>query len=196
MTLPSATSADLVLPAGPWYRRLSFQAAELAAMCQPLVSKALAVLQGLLQAAGGPGPVGAVVLTPAAAHLPGLAAALQTAGEQSPAAPPAPADDDFGEGLLQEDTGTGGSVHVLGADAVARAAHEFAVLVQRGDLPAGILETIPLPAGRSGDAAARRPHDTDVPSLRLRLPPRPGDTGLPRTDGAPAPRWHVQPHED
>jgi hypothetical protein len=204
--------ADVVLQAGPWYQRLSFQGAELAALCQPLVRQALAGLDHLLQSLANHSPVGAVVLTAAAAHLPGLAEALQHAGEQPPAvgqtflsastrqagmsAPPsAPADDDFGEGLLQDDVGIPGSVHVLAADAVARAAHELAVLVHRGDLPASRLGAIPLPAVRSGTPVAdapgspSRPHDTDFPSLRLRLPPR-GDAGN------TAPRWRIQPRED
>jgi hypothetical protein len=202
--------ADVVLQAGPWYQRLSFQGAELAALCQPLVRQALAGLDNLLQSLAHRSPVGAVVLTAAAAHLPGLAEALQSAGEQPPAvgqtfpspstrqtgmsAPP-PADDDFGEGLLQEeDAGITGHVHVLGPDAVARAAHELAVFVHRGDLPASRLEAVPLPAARGGPpvtdpGSPSRPNDTDFPSLRLRLPPR-------SDAGNPAPRWRIQPHED
>jgi hypothetical protein len=186
--------ANLVLQAGPWYQRLTFQTAELAAMCQPLVRQTLAALQGILQSLAGHGPIGAVVLTPAAAHLPGLAQALASAQEPTAPAPSAGGDEDFGEGLLQEDGSTSGRVHILGADAVSRAAHDLAVRVHRGDLPSGPLEAVPLPAPPGGAPLAPRPHDTDVPSLRLRLPPR-GQTGMPRSE-ASAPRWRVQPHDD
>jgi hypothetical protein len=185
-------AVTLVLQAGAWYQRLNFQTTELTAMCQPLVRQALAALQGLLQSLVGQGNVGAVILTRAAGQLPGLAAALESVQEQPAPAPPAAApDDDFGEGLLQDETATCGQVHVLGPDAVARAAHEMAVRVHRGDLPAGPLEAVPLPAAPGADPAAPRTHDTELPSLRLRLPPR-GPTGTEST----APRWRVQPHDD
>ncbi len=189
--------ADLALQAGTWYQRLSFQGAELAALCEPLVRQTLARLDDLLQSLAGRSPVGVMVLTPAAAHLPGLAAALQAASRERQRSEEAvrPADEDFGEGLLQEDAGSG-HLHVLGPDAVARAAHELAVLVHRGDLPATHLESVPLPPGRAGNAATRT-HDTDIPSLRLRLPPRADENGSPRPDGgSSAPRWRIQPHED
>ncbi len=183
-----------MLQAGPWYQRLTFQPAELAVMCQPLVRQALAALQAFLQGPGasapglslaGQGNVGAIILTQAAAHLPGLAAALTSAQEQPAPAPPAPApDEDFGEGLLQDETSGCGQVYVLGPDAVARAAHELAMRVHRGDLPAGPVEAVPLPV-------APRSHDTGLPSLRLRLPPR-GTTRMEPT----APRWRIQPDED
>jgi hypothetical protein len=111
-----------------------------------------------------------VLLTAAAARLPGLAAALEDALDEPPAEPPA--EEDFGEGLLGGG-GTAGRLHVLGADAVARSAHELAAAVHRGDLPPGTLDRVPLPP-------AAQPHHTDPPptsppdpsTLRPRLPPR------------------------
>jgi hypothetical protein len=196
---PGDRPADLVLQTSQWYQRLALAPAEWTGFCAPLVRQAVAEATAFLQAAAGDGPAGAVLLTPAAGRLPGLPAALAEAlGQKQAAPPPPPADEeDFGEGLLQDGPVTAGPVHVLGADALARAAHEVAVRVHRGDLPAGPLESVPLPAPatRAGPGPGT---DTEVPPLRLRLPLAGGSAGpaptvpLPR----PAPRWRLRKQDD
>jgi hypothetical protein len=79
-----------------------------------------------------------------------------------PAAPavvrvPGP-DTDFGEGLLLDEGVTSAAAHVLGPDALARAAHELAACVSRGELPAGHRDVVPLRAAPATDRGAARLH--------------------------------------
>jgi hypothetical protein len=117
---------------------------ELAGFVAPLVRQTLAELDSFLTRTGAHGCVGAVLMTPAAGRLPGLARVLDQHLHQLAAHAGAEDDSDFGEGLLAQEQGSW--VHVLGADAVARAAHDVAVRIYRGDLPPGHLDAVPLAA--------------------------------------------------
>jgi hypothetical protein len=178
---------ELVLQTSRWYQRVSLPAGDLTGFCAPLAARALRAMEAMASVTAAHGPVGAVMVTAAAARLPGLTAALERALQAS--APETPPDDeDFGEGLLQDTEVAAGSLSVLDAHAACRAAHNLAVRVQRGDLPAGGVTVMPLPprgpsprlhdgdgeeppgyripfpgAGRAGPGAGRhrRPHDSD-----------------------------------
>src|SRR5207253_6394914 len=99
-------------------------------------------------------------LTEAAGRLPGLVTALQQ--EVPHAAQPASREapeptEDFGENLLLAHAGEPGSIIVLSADAVARAAQAQASCFLRGDLPRGHLDTVAplLPPQREEVGPAR-----------------------------------------
>jgi hypothetical protein len=138
---------ELSINATHWHQHLMMHPDELAAFCLPLVEQALAEFQAF--AATGVGPA-AVLLTAAAGALPGLAAALDDflqAPAVERAAPPQAADGgDFGEGLSLDDGAAAPRAVVLDADAVARAAHDLAGRVRRGELPRGRCDTAPLRA--------------------------------------------------
>jgi hypothetical protein len=146
---------DLCVRIGDWYQHLMFHPEELAAFVVPLLQQALVELDFLL-AAAGTATLSALVLTPAAGRLPGLAPALEGHLDRlvlaAPASDPGAGGDgsDYGEGLLEEERRTPG-LHVLGPEAIARVAHDLAVRIHAGDLPGGHLDTVPL-AAASADA--------------------------------------------
>src|SRR5262249_33759833 len=87
------------------------------------------------------GPVVSIIATPAAARLPGLPAALHAQLQELSNPPADEGDVDFGESLLQ-DGFAAAHVHVVEADAVARAAHQLAAAFQRGETPRGHLDSL------------------------------------------------------
>jgi hypothetical protein len=187
---------DLVIQSAQWYQRLSFSPADLVAFCAPMVAKALAEMNALLATTAGQGPVGAVLLTAAAASLPGLTAALHAALHR-PEPAPATDEEDFGEGLLPEGPAVAGSVHVLPADAVARGAHELATRVHRRQLRPGRMDAVPLPPTRGTTPPKLHSGGVARPS-RKRIPfPADGATGTgPAAASAPPPRRRTRPPTD
>ena len=150
---------DLHLNAEQWSQHLMLHPADLAACCTPLVQQTLSLMRGFLAKATGHGPAAAVLVTPAAARLPGLVPALEEAlGEPAPKKPrkSSESEDDFGDCLLLEDEVAAAQVHVLEEDAVARAAHFLAGRVSRGDLVRGYHEVVPLPQGAVADPGPAR----------------------------------------
>jgi hypothetical protein len=160
-TLAGSGHVELALQTAKWYQRLSFQTEELAGYCSSLVRQALAEMQALLAATAAHGVAATLVMTGSAACLPGLQAALAERFQVPSTPRPVPAPDeesDFGEDLLMA-ARQNNPVHVLQADAVARAAHELAIRLHRGDIPPGSLEQVQLPlaaAGSSGDGGPPR----------------------------------------
>jgi hypothetical protein len=145
---PTTTGlVDLIVQAPQWSQHLQVHPDELTACCAPLVQQALTEIQAFRRTTATQGPVAVVVLTAAAARLPGLAAALEH-HVVPPVASPRPAEDfgDFGENLMLDDSAAAARVTVLDDDAIARAAHHLAELFQQGTLPRGLLEGVPLPA--------------------------------------------------
>lgn len=136
---------ELAIQAAHWYQTLILTPAELNAFCKPLVRRTLEEMNALLLAAQAEGPPAAVLLSEAAARLPGLALAL---GAHSGAAT---------------------AVSVMPADTPARAAHELAERWRSGTMPSGHLDvSLPLlrssPAGpRPAAKVAPRPGNTQLP---------------------------------
>src|SRR5262249_50934045 len=119
--------------------------------------QAVAELHAFMTAAAAYGTVATVLLTAGAGCLPGLATALEDCLRLPAAPPPVPAhSDDFGEDLLPDEGSAAASVHVLDVEAIARGAHELATRQQRGDLPRGPLDDVPLSAGTSAQAGPAR----------------------------------------
>lgn len=147
--------AEMVLQTPHWYQHLKFTPAELAAFCAPLLQRASLEMQNVLASVAALGPVGAVLMTAAAARPPGLAAALDELilrPEMEPAA--VEEDRDFGEDLIDDAVGSA-RVHVLDDDAIARAAFDLARRQHQGELPRGHLDAVALPG--SADRAANDP---------------------------------------
>jgi hypothetical protein len=158
---------DVSLQAANWSQHLMFHPDELSAFCAPLAQNAVAQLQAFLPAAAPGGPIGAVLVTHAAACLPGLVRAVEAAlpellpSSGSPDAGRSPGVDvtDFGENLLIDELASVPAVQVLDPDAAAFGAHELASRAWGGELehvPYGVL---PLPdrAGSAGDEAEAGP---------------------------------------
>ncbi|HEY7157079.1 MAG TPA: FHA domain-containing protein [Gemmataceae bacterium] len=146
----------MVLQTPHWYQHLRFTPGELSAFCAPLVRRAAIETQDFLAAVAALGPVGAVLLTGAAARLPGLVAALDELILHSEAEPSADVENpDFGEDLVEGNI-LSARVHVLDDDAVARAAFDLAARQHRGVLPRGHLDAVALPGSASSDAAGDR----------------------------------------
>jgi hypothetical protein len=154
-TCSQGQMAELAVQTTQWYQNLIVQPAELAAACAHLAHQALEAMQVVQAETAFHGTAGAVLLTTAAAQLPGLAPAIE---DQIGAASAEAEDsrDDFGEALVDAVVGPPAALYVLAADAVARAAHALAIRWNDGDIPRGHL-----------DAAAV-------------LPPPPPDAGPPR----------------
>jgi hypothetical protein len=147
---------DLSIQSPHWFQHLSLRSAEVAHFCMPLLRQAVAELHAFLPLASARGTVTTILFTASAGCLPGLTAAVEDS-LRLPVAPPAPANpDDFGEDLLLEENPSSARLHVLDPDAVARAAHELAARQQRGDLPRGSLDGVPLLASGSPQAGPAR----------------------------------------
>jgi hypothetical protein len=153
-----AGALQLSIQGEGWFQHLMLHADELAGYVALLVRQTLAELDNFLTRTGSHEHVGAVLMTPAAGRLPGLARVLDQRLHQLAAdagAEGGESDSDFGEGLLAQERGSW--VHVLGADAIARAAHDVAVRIYRGDLPPGHLDAVPLAAGAADPSADTGP---------------------------------------
>jgi hypothetical protein len=148
--------AHLILQTPHWYQHLKFSPDELSALCAPLVQRALIELHQFLAEVADLGSVGAVLLTSAAARLPGLAAAVEALIHQPDAVPPVEEEsDDFGEGLIERDM-LAARVHVLDDDAGACAAFDLALRQHRGDLPRGHLDCVCVPGSAADDHGPTR----------------------------------------
>jgi hypothetical protein len=160
---------EIILQTGQWYQRLHLSAKDLAAPCAALVTQVFNQMRSVIEATAAHGPVGLVLVTASAGRLPGLAAAVEAALPPSQAKAPIN-EDDFGEGLLEEETGPQAGVLVLDADALARAAHYLAVRLQQGDLPPGHVQTLPL-AARGTTPRLHRQTNPPTNPTRLPFPP-------------------------
>jgi hypothetical protein len=149
-------SAHLILQTPHWYQHLKFSPAELSVLCAPLVQRTLAELHQFLAEVADLGSVGAVLLTGAAARLPGLAAAVEQLLHQPDTAPAVEEEsDDFGEALIERDM-LAARVHALDDDAVARAAFDLALRQHRGDLPRGHLDCASVRGSAADDHGPTR----------------------------------------
>jgi hypothetical protein len=194
-------SAELVVQSAQWYQRLAFSPSDFVNFCDPLTRMVIGEMQAILAATAAHGPVGALLVTAPASSLPGVLAALQAVMHR-PETAPAGDEEDFGEGLLQEEPRAAGGVFVLAADAVARGAHDLAGRAQRGEVRGGALEAVPLPPTRG--TAAPKLHTTtqdDSPRSRTRIPFPSGDSARgmepapPAAAPLPARRW-PRPQEE
>ncbi len=136
-----------------WFQNLNVQPEELTAFCAGLVRQTLEAMRALQTTAGMPG---AVLVTAAAGRLPGLTGALEEAVRPSGPKPEPSAD--WGEDLIDTALESSGPLHVLGEEAVARAAHDLAARIDRGEMAAGPVELAPLPPPQPVDAGLPRLH--------------------------------------
>ena len=155
---PAGGLVELAIQSPQWYQNLMLHADELAGFCAPLVRQAVAEMHSFATLTAAHGTTAAVLATAAAGALPGLTAALEEQ-LQRPAIirGPQPGDGgDFGESLPLDDDLAATRVQVLDADAVARAAHDLAGRVRRGELPRGRIDAAPLPSAPAEDGGPPR----------------------------------------
>jgi hypothetical protein len=133
---------ELAIVTPQWYQNLILRREELAGLCAPLVHQVLEARVAVEEACGRPA-IGAVLVTAAAARLPGLVAALEERDGEVPADELIP---------LRP------KVQVLTADDAALAAHAVALHVCSGTLPAGYLDSAPLPPPQPVEAGPARLH--------------------------------------
>jgi hypothetical protein len=143
----SGRAFEVAVRTPTWYQNLTLQAEEMTAFCAGLVRQTLDAMRTLQATAGLPG---SLVVTAAAGRLPGLTAALEQAIGPRENRPVRSAD------WVEDGRENGRLVHCLGPEAVARAAHDLAVRIERGEVDAGPIPVVPLP------------------------PPQPVEAGLPR----------------
>jgi hypothetical protein len=155
-------TVELLVQTDRWYQNLLLRPEEFATFCEPLVTRAVEGVRGLVTV-GGRTALRVVLVTRAAGRLPGLLPALQKAvgTTAGPVAVQEPSED-FGEDLLAEGGSLAGVALLADAD-VARAAHALAGRVQKGELPQGHHDlTLPVPPESEAD-----PGTTPVRSIRL-----------------------------
>jgi hypothetical protein len=146
--------------AASWYQRVVLQPEDVCAAVAGLTRLALAQAAECLAVISESGPPGAVVVSASAARLPGLIVGLEellSAGGGA-ARSNAPASEDFGEGLLdEEEPERPPPLLVLGPDAAGRAAHGLAACFARDELPPGYLDvSAPLALARSPETGPAR----------------------------------------
>jgi hypothetical protein len=144
-----------------WYQNVVLQPDDLVGICGGLVGQVVRELEHLFDQSWPGGPPHTLLLTHAAGALPGLAAALQAFMEARLEAVRARrgelAEEDFGDGLLDDEEPQAGPLAILSPEAAARGAHLAAAHFQRGDLPRRHLETrAPLPLPQPPDAGPPR----------------------------------------
>jgi hypothetical protein len=139
--------SELIVETTHWYQNAFLRPDEVAGACASLLRQALGLTGSFWTAARGNGEVRAVVLTAAAARLPGLLGALEDRLDRL-VVPFA--------GDLPDDAERPPRVRVLDAEAVAGAVHELAERVCAGELAAGQVEVAPLPSPRPADAGVAR----------------------------------------
>lgn len=150
-------TADLAVHTEQWFQHLHLRPEDLASYCAPLLRQAVDAVRALRAALPPESPGSVIFLSATAGRLPGLMAALEAEIEET-LVQDVEEEEDFGEGLLEEGVAFAALVHVLGPDAAARAAHELAVRVLRGEQPAGHASVAPLPPRQPLDAGPARLH--------------------------------------
>jgi hypothetical protein len=146
---------EVAVQAPQWYQNLVLGPQDLGLACAALRERALAAFSGLCSAALRQGTPRAVVLTAAAARLPGLAASLEQLLSELALPEQAGVGEDFGDGLLADEAAPP-SVRVLSDEAVCQAVHELAAGLQRQSLSPGHLAVVPLPQTTAADAGPAR----------------------------------------
>jgi hypothetical protein len=148
VTVLDGSSADRTvefnLRTSQWAQHLAFQTSELIAVCIPLVDEVAARMKQCLRMLPTHAQVQVILLTAAAAALPGLRATLESRFRGDPTLQSQEDTKDFGEGLMLEGWMLAGEVQVLDADAVAAGAHDLACAFKRGELVAGHLDGVRL----------------------------------------------------
>jgi hypothetical protein len=139
--------AELIVETTHWYQNIFLRPDEVAGDCAQLLRQALSLTVAFHRAARAHGEVRAVVLTAAAARLPGLVGALEDRLDRLVVAL---------TGDLADDAYCPPRVRILEAEAVAGAAHELAARVCAGDVPAGPVTIAPLPVPRPVDEGGAR----------------------------------------
>jgi hypothetical protein len=145
---------ELEIAAEHWFQNLILTPGDLAAFCRPLVKRVLTATETALSTAQAELPPEVVLLSAAAARLPGMAAALH------------------------QHSGAGTVVLELSPDAGARAAHELAEHWRSGALPSGHVDVAlplrqPSPTARPVPKSTLRQSNTKIPSrggAKLNLP--------------------------
>jgi hypothetical protein len=158
---------QLAIQATQWYHHLLVQPGQTLAFCSPLAAQAARAVEGLGSLPPGDEAPPTVLMTHAAARLPGLrgllAAMAQAWLEAHEGLPrPRAASDDFGDDLLLDGdhaTFDAAPVAVLAPEAPARAAHGLAGVLMQGDLVQGHLGSVtPLPLAQPIEAGPARLH--------------------------------------
>ena len=155
---PTGGIVELTVQTPQWYQNLMLPPDELADFCAPLVRQSLIEMQSFASALAAQGTTAALIATAAAGALPGLTAALED-HLQRPAIVRTPLvhdGGDFGANLPLDDDMTATRVHVLDADAAARAAHDLAGRVLRGELARGRIDAAPLPPATADEGGPAR----------------------------------------
>ncbi len=111
-----------------WSLQLALNPSEVAGACRPLLERSIAAFESAVDAAAQRGPVRAIVLTSAAARLPGLVAALERVAVS----------------LAGSDSGEAAHVRILDPDAVAQAVLDLTRDWQAGTLRPGHLDAAPV----------------------------------------------------
>ncbi len=161
-----ARATQLHLQGPGWFHTLLFHEDDLSVLVSPLLRQTLGELDGLLATIESLGPLDAVVVTHAAAGLPGLVSLLQTRVRHRPRSNAIRAIDDeadYGASLLRVLENENGFVRVVEVDTPACVAHELAMRIQRGDFARGHLDCLALP-----QQDTQRVRDTGPPRVAFR----------------------------
>jgi FHA domain len=149
---------------GHRYQNLVLQPRDPVAFCSGLRHELLREIAGLLHAPWPDCAPSAILVTAAAAHLPGVVVALQQLAAEwvAPAGrakQPRTSLEDFGSGLLDDAGSEALAVVILPPDAAARGAHSVGANFQRGDILRGHLPAAaPLPLPQPLEAGPARLH--------------------------------------
>lgn len=146
---------------GPgWYHHLMLPPDDLVGFVGPLLRQAVGELNGLLALVETMGPVlGRVVLTPAAASLPGLAQAVKAQLSAAPAPPviPPDEDEDYGDALAKVAARATRSVLALNRDDVAVLAQTLAERIAHHEVKPGHYDAVAVPTAERGPAVDAGP---------------------------------------
>jgi hypothetical protein len=148
----SGKTVELLIQTSNWFQNLLLRSEELVAFCSGLVRESLNLIPTVL----GQSTPAVVLVSAAAARLPGLTGALEGSSPQM-ALPVQDEvqDTDFGEDLIEGRIEQPSGARVLAPDAAARAAHALAARCHQGELPRSHLDlSLPL-AGRDGSEPRR-----------------------------------------
>jgi hypothetical protein len=143
----SARVLQLHIQGGGWFANLMVQADELAVMVTPLLRQFVADLESVLATVETLGELLGVVVTHAAAGLPGLVQTLEARLAARPRSPlPAEPEEegDYGDQLVEDSKPE--LVHVLPIDALVSTAHALALRIHAGEFPRGHHEAVALGA--------------------------------------------------
>jgi len=140
----ASSRAELIIQGPQWSQQMMLGCEEIAQTCTGLVQRAMSGFESVQTSSQQYGRMGAIVMTSAAARLPGLGSQLQMWLDATQVRAPSESTSDFGADLFGQ-MEQPARLHVLPPGAAVRSMHELSLRHAEGIFVGGYVEQAPVP---------------------------------------------------